>query len=102
MACLQNISIEHRVVLCKDFQYGTSNSRPRLQHVIEKVSAFVVPPTLSHTKILHVINHNLLPDSVLKNPFYHFHSMFQEFDPSVITDTVITNAEICKVAKIKH
>ena len=29
------------------------------------------------------IGFTFLPDSVLKNPFYHFHSMFQQFDPSV-------------------
>jgi len=27
---------------------------------------------------VHVINLNLLPDSVLKNPFYDFHSMFHD------------------------
>jgi len=32
-----------------------------------------------HKSKLHVINLNLLPDSVLKNPFYDFHSMFQRF-----------------------
>jgi len=32
---------------------------------------------------LHVINLNLLPNSVFKNPFYDFHSMFQQLDPSV-------------------
>ena len=26
---------------------------------------------------------NLLPDSVLKNPFYDFHSMSQQFNPSI-------------------
>ena len=36
-----------------------------------------------HESKLHVINHNLLLDSVLKNPFYHFHSVFQQFDPYV-------------------
>jgi len=30
-----------------------------------------------------VVNLNLVPNSVLKNPFYDFHSMFQQFDPSV-------------------
>ena len=36
-----------------------------------------------HESKLHVINLNLLPNSVLKNPFYNFHSMFQQFDYSI-------------------
>ena len=36
--------------------------------------------SLTHLAKLHVINLNLLPNSVLKDPFYHFHSMFQQFD----------------------
>ena len=36
-----------------------------------------------HESKLHVINVNLLPNSLLKNPFYNFNSMFQQFDPSV-------------------
>ena len=34
-----------------------------------------------HESKLHVINLNLLPDSVLKNPFYDFHSIFQQLIP---------------------
>ena len=35
-----------------DLWYMTSNSRPWLQHVVEKVSAFIVPPMRSYTKKL--------------------------------------------------
>jgi len=38
-----------------------------------------------HESKLHVINLNLLPNSVLKNPFYNFHSMFQQFDYTIHT-----------------
>jgi len=31
-----------------------------------------------------------LPDSVLKNPFYDFHSMFQQFNPSIRSRLHIT------------
>ena len=34
-----------------------------------------------HESKLHVINLNLLPNSVLKNPFFNFHSMFQQLIP---------------------
>ena len=35
-----------------------------------------------HESKLHVINLSLLPNSVFKNPFYDFHSSFQQFNPS--------------------
>jgi len=38
-----------------------------------------------HESKLHVINVNLLPNSVLRNPFYDFRSMFQQFDRGDIT-----------------
>ena len=34
-----------------------------------------------HKSKLHIIYLNLLPNSVLKDPFHHFHSMFQQFNP---------------------
>jgi len=36
------------------------------------------PADRKYRSKLHIINLNLLPNSVLKNPFYDFHSMFQE------------------------
>jgi len=33
-----------------------------------------------HKSKLHIICLNLLPNSVLKDPFHHFHSMFQQFN----------------------
>ena len=51
-----------------------------------------------HESKLHVINHNLLPDSVLKNPFYHFHSMFQQFDPSVRSTLHRVAFAFCRLA----
>ena len=34
-----------------------------------------------HKSKLHIIYLNLLPNSVFKDPFHHFHSMFQQFNP---------------------
>ena len=36
-----------------------------------------------HKSKLHIIYIYLLPNSVFEDPFYHFHSMFQQFDSSV-------------------
>ena len=36
-----------------------------------------------HKSKLHIIYLNLLPNSVFKDPFHHFHSMFQQSNSSV-------------------
>jgi len=36
-----------------------------------------------HKSNLHIICMNLLPNSVLEDPFHHFHSMFQQFNSFV-------------------
>jgi len=45
---------------------------------------------------LHMVYLNLLPKSVFKGPFHHFHSMFQQFNPSKI-HTSMGHLSLCKL-----
>jgi len=54
-----------------------------------------------HKSKLHITDINLLPTSVFKDPFHHFHSMFQQFNFSVRSRKSL-NVKLSKQESIQY
>ena len=70
------------------FRHATLQSRITVGLILTLGAYPLLPQNLCYhhrlfwRPFLHLYTY-LLPDSVLKNPFYDFHSMFQQFNPSI-------------------
>jgi len=71
---------------CSSYHFSLLNRQKLFSKSIKPKYSFF-PLTLKfsffHKSELHFTCLNLLPNSVLRDPFHHFHSMFQQFNPSI-------------------